>query len=125
MSKIKEEEIKIQRFASQMSIELEHNNHKPSILEWNDLMEMIADLEYHKAKMMLAIRTGNKMAAKEYIADCANILLAIGNYGGLYDEKTVDSKTAFEVEKYVFLEKDLELINKNQKEFTSRFKKHE
>lgn len=98
----KEEELKIQRFASQMSIELEHNRHKGSILWWEDFQPMMSDFEYHKAKMIMAIRQNDKKAVKEYIADCANILLAIGNLGGLYDEPTVDDGECSETEDVMF-----------------------
>lgn len=80
----------INRFTDQMIREMQNNSHKGSILEWNNFDNMICELEYHKAKMMLAIRSNDKPAIKEYIADCANILMAIGNLGGLYDEDTPD-----------------------------------
>ena len=108
-----EEKIIIERFAKQMQIELEHNNHKGSVLEWNDYIEMIADLEYHKSKMMLAIRSKNKMASKEYIADCANILMAIGNLLRLYDEETIDNGLCSETEEYMFKQVEIEHCNKN------------
>lgn len=93
---------KLQRFANQMQIELDNNNHKGSILDWKGISDKIADLEYHKAKMLLAIRTGNKFAIKEYIADCGNILLSIGNELGLYEEESINTGMASEVVNTVF-----------------------
>jgi len=83
-------DIRIERFAEQMQIELIHNQDKGSVFDWKDFDNMIAELEYHKAKMLLAIRGNDKKAVKEYIADTANVLLAIGNLGGLYSEDSFD-----------------------------------
>lgn len=85
-----------------MEIELANNSHKGSIYAWKGLYNKIADLEYHKAKMMIAIRTGDKLAVKEYIADCANILLSIGSEIGLYDNETVNSGIVTELKEEVF-----------------------
>jgi hypothetical protein len=82
---------KIRRFAKQMKIEIANNKHKTGSIEnWIGIESKVADLEYHKAKMMIAMRTGNKAALKEYIADCANILFAIGNELGLYNEPSIN-----------------------------------
>lgn len=86
-----EEQLKVERFAKQMLIELQNNSHKGSILDWKGMYEKIADFEYHKAKMLIAMRTGQKMAMKEYIADCANILLSIGDEANLYEEDSIDT----------------------------------
>lgn len=52
--------------------------------------ELISELEYHKAKMMLAIRVDNRQAVKEYIADSANFLLAIGDALDIYSDDFID-----------------------------------
>lgn len=91
------ENLKVHRFSEQMLIELKHNTHKGSILDWDNLDNLIAELEYHKAKMLLAIRVKNPKALKEYIADQANILLAIGNRSGLYEDNTVDEGICHEL----------------------------
>lgn len=80
----------VKRFSDQMLIELINNNHKGSVLDWGDFDNMITDLECHKAKMLIAIRCKNKKAIKEYIADCANILMAIGNKFELYDLPSIN-----------------------------------
>lgn len=114
---------KLIRFVKQMQIELEHNQHKGSIFEWKDFDTMIAELEYHKSKMLLAIRSNNKGAVKEYLADCANILLAIGNLGGLYDEDTIDNQKCFETMPQLFKEVSIDDINTNVKNIGGRYQK--
>lgn len=94
--------IKVSRFAKQMQIELDNNSHKGSILEWVGIYDKIADFEYHKAKMLIAIRTGDKNSTKEYIADCANILLAIGNEIGLYDKPSKNTGIVSELKTELF-----------------------
>lgn len=93
---------KIRRFADQMQIELDNNIHKGSVFDWKGIKDKIADLEYHKAKMLLAIRTGNKLATKEYIADCGNILMSIGDEIGLYEKESNNNNKCSEVNNTIF-----------------------
>jgi len=74
----------IKDFAEQMQKELDDNSHKEDWRKWNDLNEMLWELEYHKGKLLIAIKDNDKKLVKEYIADCANILMFIGNAGELY-----------------------------------------
>lgn len=90
-------ELKIERFKQQMVFEMRNNSHKGSIEGWDNYDEMMCDLEYHKAKMMMAITTGNIPATKEYIADCANLLMCIGNLFGLYDSELNNELKAHEI----------------------------
>jgi len=76
---------KIINFAEAMQNELDANSHKGDWQEWSDIEAMIAELEWHKAKLLFALKENDKDKCKEYIADCANILLFIGNVGGLYN----------------------------------------
>ena len=92
----------IEKFALQMQIELDNNEHKGTIFDWKGITDKIADLEYHKAKMLLAIRTGQKNSIKEYIADCANILLSIGNELNLYIDYPVHTGIVSELKKDIF-----------------------
>lgn len=94
-----QEKIKVKRFADQMLIELTHNQHKGSVLDWDGFDNMIMELEYHKSKMLLAIRAKNHDALKEYIADTANILLAIGNKFGVYNTDSKDENICYELNK--------------------------
>ena len=89
--RIEEERIKVERFKDWMLRELEQNRkNKGSILDFDDLDRIISELEYHKAKMLVAIRCDNRQAVKEYIADTANFLFCLGNVGGLYDDDFED-----------------------------------
>jgi hypothetical protein len=91
--------LKIQRFADQMVIELEHNAHKGSVLDWHDFDNIMTELEYHKAKIFVAIRCKNWSALKEYIADTANHLLTVGNHFGLYEANTIDTGMVHELQR--------------------------
>lgn len=81
----------IERFKNQMLIELENNSKKGNIFIWRGISDKLIDLEYHKAKLLLAIKEKNKFAMKEYIADCSNILLSIGNEFNLYAEESTNT----------------------------------
>lgn len=87
---MEELETKVERFKNHMLRELKANSHKGSILDFKDFDKIITELEYHKAKMLIAIRCNNKYATKEYIADTANFLFCLGNLGGLYDNEFID-----------------------------------
>lgn len=103
----------IERFAKQMQIELDKNSHKGSVLDWKGIHNKIADLEYHKAKLIMSLRSGEKEATKEYIADCANILLSIGHEGGLYNNESEKTNTVWECkEKFFDLVPQNEIIKK-------------
>jgi hypothetical protein len=97
--------------------ELKNNDHKGSILEFNNFDEIITQIEYHKAKLMIAIRLGNKQAAKEYIADISNLLFAFGNSDGLYDDDFVDiqENESFEINKDTEVFKKVTTPTFNQK----------
>lgn len=72
----------VRLFRSAMIKELRNNQRKGDILEWEGLESKIVDLEYHKAKLLIAIRQKNKFAIREYMADCANILMSIAHECG-------------------------------------------
>jgi hypothetical protein len=112
-----EENNKIERFKNAMLKELKNNDHKGSILEFNNFDEIITQIEYHKAKLMIAIRLGNKQAAKEYIADISNLLFAFGNSDGLYDDDFVDiqENESFEINKDTEVFKKVTTPTFNQK----------
>jgi len=69
----------VRKFGDMMISQLANNAHKGSILDFKNFEGIITELEYHKAKLFLAIRVKNKGAIREYLADTANFLLAIGN----------------------------------------------
>lgn len=108
------EEIKLIRFMRQMGIEQDNNEHKGSILAWDGLEDKIYDFEYHKAKLMLAIKEENEDAIKEFIADCGNILLAIGNEFDLYNEESINDEKTQVTKESVFKEATLEEAKKQR-----------
>ena len=65
--------------------ELNKNSHKGSILDFKDFYQIITELEYHKAKLLFAIKNNHKDAIREYLADCGNYLLCIGNLFNVFD----------------------------------------
>lgn len=95
--------LKIEFFKQAMLNELKANNDKGNINNFNDYHKIIAEMEYHKAKMLLAIRLKNKQALKEYIADTANYLFMLGNLFGIYEWDFEDKKSgeSFEINKDV------------------------
>lgn len=113
---ILKESILLEKFKNDMSSELEKNRHKDSILKLNDFNQIITELEYHKSKLFLAIRVKNKGAIREYLADTANYLLAIGNLYEVYDEET-NPDECFELNKNIemFLKIKVNEQSKNQK----------
>lgn len=104
------EERLVQIFKEDMLSELNKNSHKGSILDFKDFNGIITELEYHKAKLFLAIRVKNKGAIREYLADTANFLLAIGNLFEVYEIEK-DSSKSFEINREVELFKIVETSN--------------
>lgn len=96
------EERLVEIFKDDMLSELTKNSHKGSILDFKDFNGIITELEYHKAKLFLAIRVKNKGAIREYLADTANFLLAIGNLFEVYQTDKNDSES-FEINRDVEL----------------------
>lgn len=109
-----EELLKLQEFTNQMKVQLENNSHKGTIFDFKNFESIITELEYHKAKMFLAIRTKEWGAVKEYIADQANFLLALYNMFDLYDLD--NSNIAYEINKQasMFIIKPIDEQSKDQ-----------
>lgn len=93
---------KILNFARTMEIELANNDHKGDVFKWRGISDKLIDLEYHKAKLLIAIKANDKVAIQEFLADCANTLLSIGNEYRLYDQLPVDSPTATTIKDDIF-----------------------
>jgi hypothetical protein len=110
---------KVRRFAEEMEIQLKNNSRKGTIFDFKDFEGIITELEYHKAKMMIAIRMGNLKASKEYIADSANFLLALGNLLELYEQDSENIPECYELNKDVeiFIKKNVDEQSNNQKIF--------
>lgn len=77
---------KIQKFAEVMQIEIDNNSHKGNWEEFTDKENIISELYYHLGKLENVIYNDDKELIKEYIADCSNILMMLGNSYKLYDE---------------------------------------
>lgn len=77
--------LEILKFAEQMFIELKNNEHKGDWITFTDENNIVNELDYHLKKLHYE-RIGNREEPKikEYIADCANILLMLGNSLGYY-----------------------------------------
>lgn len=110
---LEEEILLIEKFKNDMIIELQKNSHKGSILDFKNFNEIITEMEYHKAKLFLAIRVKNKGAIREYLADTANFLLAIGNLFEVYDNDN-NINECFEINKNVELFKKINISNQSK-----------
>lgn len=72
-----EKEISI--FLNLMQSELDNNSHKGNWKEFKDVNKILLELEWHKSKLYVALKTGDKNDIKELIADCANTLMFLAN----------------------------------------------
>lgn len=78
---------KVLAFAKQMQTELDNNQHKGDWNKWRNVQEILNEFEYHKSKLLIALRKKEPHEeCKELIADCANILMFLGNTGELYSD---------------------------------------
>ena len=73
------------KFANQMQSELNDNLHKGDWSEWRDVKEILYEMDYHKAKLIIALKDNNKTLIRELLADCGNFLMFLGNAGYVYD----------------------------------------
>ena len=69
-----------------MQIELNANAHKGDWEEFVNSPEIHRELSHHIFKLQKAEQNNNKDDIREHIADCANILMMLGNAYGLYEE---------------------------------------
>lgn len=82
-----QDKLKLIRFVASMEIEQVNNEYKGAITDWDaSVEEKMFDFDYHMAKLHIAMKEEKKGAIREFIADCANILLAIGDSYGVYDK---------------------------------------
>ena len=75
---------KIQKFAEIMQTELELNSHKGNWEEFINKKEIVSEFFYHFNKLEDSMILEDKERVKEYIADCANLLLMLGNSYEIY-----------------------------------------
>lgn len=79
-------EKEIEQFAQLMQKELTANENKGDWHLFLNERDILHDLEYHKAKLMFALKFDNEDDIKEYAADCANCLLMLLNSKGIFYE---------------------------------------
>lgn len=77
---------KIQKFALDMQKELDNNQHKGNFEDFTNINDILFELEWHKAKLYIALRNKDKNSIREYLADCGNILMFLGNANNLYND---------------------------------------
>ncbi len=70
---------KVASFAALMQEELNNNAHKGNWEEFKNIEKILTELEWHKVKLLFALKEGDNNKIKEYLADCANNLLFIAN----------------------------------------------
>lgn len=68
-----------------MQVELKNNSHKGDWEKFVDPREILKELRHHENKLTDAMFNDNRDLVKEYIADCANILMMLGNSYKLYE----------------------------------------
>lgn len=81
-----QEEI-VNAFNDSMLYELVVNEHKGDWRQWSDVTEMVNEFDYHVEKLKNELSfegNNNEVKIKEYLADCANFLMMIGNAYRLY-----------------------------------------
>jgi hypothetical protein len=67
-------------FAIKMQNELELNQHKGSIFDWNieqDFQKWLYDFEYHKSKLIASLMAKDNNLKDEFICDLGNYLVAL------------------------------------------------
>jgi hypothetical protein len=76
---------KILKFAIRMEVELYENSRKGDWNTFKDEDEILKEFDHHYNKLKFALNNNDPMMIKEYIADCANNLLFLGNSRNLYE----------------------------------------
>lgn len=77
-------ENKLNNFLSIMKRELIKNSNKGDWEKYLDEKDIIKELYYHLNKLEYSLENNDAILIEEYIADCANILLFLGNSKNLY-----------------------------------------
>jgi len=79
--------IEIEQFAQLMQTELTANECKGNWKLFLDEKDILHELEYHKAKLLFALKFDDEEGIKEHTADCANYLMMLLNSKGLIGNK--------------------------------------
>lgn len=75
----------LQEFKEDMQTELYANDHKGDWRKFINGWDIILELDHHEKKLYQAIHDKDKKLIREHIADCANLLMMLGNAHGLYE----------------------------------------
>ncbi len=79
---------KIIKFAESMQIEIDNNSHKGDWETFVDKFSIMSEFYHHLNKLESTLRKDDDPELlKEYIADCSNILMMLGNSYKLYDNE--------------------------------------
>jgi hypothetical protein len=83
-------------FVAQMEAELQANQHKGDWRRWYPTpLQVLAEIQHHQGKLMLALSAGDCERVKEYAADLANFAMKVGEqFGGPNRCSPVVDKTA-------------------------------
>ena len=81
---------KVDKFSDDMQRELDNNSHKGDWEVWKDIHAIDREYEYHFKKLKTVLQESEddinfESMLREHIADCANILMFLGNAYNLYD----------------------------------------
>lgn len=82
---------KIQVFAEKMQQELDNNSHKGNWEEFTDYKAILKEFGHHYNKILITLDESRSHVnfenlMVEHIADCANILMFLGNSFKLYEQ---------------------------------------
>ena len=70
-----------------MQQELDNNSHKGNWETFTDENQILEEFDYHYDKLQnIRLTNRDPQLLKEHIADCANILMFLGNSFKLYDK---------------------------------------
>jgi hypothetical protein len=79
---------KVQRFAESMQEEIDANSHKGDWETFLDKNAVWSEFFHHLNKLETAcLNESDPLLVKEYIADCGNILMMLGNTYELYEDE--------------------------------------
>jgi hypothetical protein len=67
----------VQKFAEHMQREIDANAHKGDWHEFMDSDGILSEIEWHKAKLLFALKDANKDRITEHAADCANFFMML------------------------------------------------
>lgn len=76
-------------FVAQMEAELQANQHKGDWRRWYPTpLQVLAEIQHHQGKLMLALSAGDCERVKEYSADLANFAMKVDEHFGGQNNQT-------------------------------------